>query len=288
MARTNFEDSVYKDPNFPTLLLKVGDAYRTKGMLLTAWELAQVHWLKYRGIPVEKWPEDLNVLLETKFARTETRDSGVFIYVSGSKEHCKFLEGKSNGGKKGGKSKSPAKLRSLKQNTKPPKQNRNTAETEPKQNRNRIKLTETSVSNSFSSSSSGSNSTSFEDTNVSSTASAGDFENKASYFIAGYCSRFRSKHGSNPEIQGKDAGIATRVTKPWSREKVDLYLDAFFGMPDAVLFKKKHPLSDFEFKLNEIVVFANTGNFTTFKESQHADSIATNVELLKKVQGARQ
>jgi hypothetical protein len=145
LARINFETSVYSNPNYATLLLKVGCQYKTKGMLLTAWELAQKYWLEHKAIPVDKWPDDLNILIELKFASSEARDSGMFIYVSGSKEHCSFIEKQSKAGKIGGLSRSTKKLKTLRQYAE-------NTEALPKPDRNLINPTEVSYSYSYSNS----------------------------------------------------------------------------------------------------------------------------------------
>lgn len=287
MARVNFDDSVYKSGNYAKLLLKLGCVYTTKGMLVSAWELAQMYWLEHRAVPIDNWPDELNILIETKFARYEQRAEGAFVYVSGSSEFCAFLEQKSNAGKKGGKSKSPKKLQNLKQNQKTPKRDRSETETSTEA---KPKRTEASSSVSISISSSISDSNSGSDSNlipaeieISPQAGGFDPKKKTSYFLAQYADRFKQRHGANPEIAGKDAGIATRLIKTWGQDKIDLYLEAYFAMPDAWVVKAKHPIALLESKINEVAVFANTGNFTTRTQVNQADSIASNMILLEKV-----
>lgn len=106
---------------------------------------------------------------------------------------------------------------------------------------------------------------------------------KAKRFIASYCENFSLKHGFNPDIRGKEAGIAKRVVKDLSEEKIMLYLAAFFAMPDAWLQKAKHPLAMFETKLNEIAAFANTGSFVTHTQVRQGDEMASNMMLLQKI-----
>jgi hypothetical protein len=55
-------------------------------------------------------------------------------------------------------------------------------------------------------------------------------------------------------------------------------------MPDAWLVKVKHPLAALETKLNEIVVFAESGQFTTQRQVRDADNSVSNAMLLAKVQ----
>lgn len=106
---------------------------------------------------------------------------------------------------------------------------------------------------------------------------------KANGFVKAYCDRFKARYGTNPQITGKDAGIAKRLAKTLSQEKFDTLLEAFFAMPDAWLVKIKHPLAAFESKLNEIVVFGNSGGFTTMQQTRQADGLASTAMLLKKV-----
>jgi hypothetical protein len=110
---------------------------------------------------------------------------------------------------------------------------------------------------------------------------------KANAFVAAYCERFKVRWGDNPQIVGKDAGIVKRLSKDIPLEKFETYLDAFFEMPDAWLIKIKHPLSAFETKLNEIGVYANTGNFTTNRQVHQADDHVSNMLLLNQVRGEK-
>lgn len=106
---------------------------------------------------------------------------------------------------------------------------------------------------------------------------------KARGFIAAYCSLFHDKWGFNPDIRGKEAGIAKRVVKDLSEEKFLSYLNAFFNMPDAWLQKAKHPLAMFETKINEIAAFANNGTFVTNAQVRQGDEMASNMMLLNKI-----
>ena len=106
---------------------------------------------------------------------------------------------------------------------------------------------------------------------------------KTKSFIARYAENFKLRYGFNPDIKGKESGIAKRLAKDLSEEKINLYLDAYFQMPDAYVIKAKHPLGLFETKFNEITVFANSGQFTTSRQAQQADDMASNMLLLQKV-----
>jgi hypothetical protein len=179
------------------------------------------------------------------------------IQCIGAEKHFGWLAQKIDAGRKGGRSKTEAKTKHLKQNQAKP------SATEP--------------------SPSSSSSLSFSDSNSPSPISEISLKANANDFIVAYCDRFKGRWGENPHITGKDAGIAKRLGKTLSLAKFSHYLDAFFEMPDAWLVKIKHPLSAFESKLNEIVVFANTGQFTTNKQSQQADESVSNALLMQKV-----
>lgn len=108
-------------------------------------------------------------------------------------------------------------------------------------------------------------------------------DHKANAYVAAYCSRFKNRWGHNPEILGKESGIIKRLSKNLSLEKFEIYLDAYFDMPDAFLAKAKHPIGMFETKLNEITVYASTGNFTTNRQVRQADDFASNMILLNEI-----
>lgn len=106
---------------------------------------------------------------------------------------------------------------------------------------------------------------------------------KSQLFISKYCRLFKARYGTNPEMAGKNAGIAERISKNLSEEKIEIYLEAFFRMPDSGLIKSKHPLSFFELKLNEIVVFANSGAFTTQTQARQIDQSASTFDMLQQI-----
>ena len=106
----------------------------------------------------------------------------------------------------------------------------------------------------------------------------------AKTFIARYCELFKERWKASPQVQGKDAGIAKRVLKDMPLERAVLLLEAYFQLPDAWVIKQKHPLALFQTKLNEIVVFANTGEFTTLLQSRQQEKTQTTVSQLQRIQ----
>jgi hypothetical protein len=251
-------------------------------------------------IPQKSWFKEFDVLVDVEFA-TKRADGN--YYIKGSKKHLAFLDANSKNGMKGGLVKSDKKTQaaakngmkggrpqksglgysreiitfedSESQSSNQIKQQKNPSETEAKPteaNRNEASI---SISNSFSNSSSNSDSKKI--------SVLSEHSKKAQLFVGTYCQLFKARHGSNPKILGKDSGIAGRLAKQLSEDDIKKLLTAFFSMPDAWLFKARHPIAAFEMKLNEIVVFANSGNFTTKTQANQADAFATNAVLLDQV-----
>lgn len=110
LARINIEDSLYRDDRFLNLVAKVGNVYMAKGMVLTAFTLAQNYWLKHKSIPIDAWPGDLQALIDCRLA--EVCPKGTSVYVKGSSGQFGWLDKSSLGGK----SKSEKKTRHLVQN----------------------------------------------------------------------------------------------------------------------------------------------------------------------------
>lgn len=152
MARINIEDSLYKDDRFLELVLKTGNVYIAKGMMLTAFTLAQKYWLSHRSIPESAWPKSLNILIECNLATFDS--NGGSIYVRGSSENFAWLDRSS----KAGKSKSKNKTKHLRNqiNTKIQIEN-NEVSLEPQSNQTEpltLTLTHSHSLNSYSSSNS--------------------------------------------------------------------------------------------------------------------------------------
>lgn len=112
-------------------------------------------------------------------------------------------------------------------------------------------------------------------------------KNKTQILIALYCTLFKNKYQCSPIISKKDSGIAKRISENLSEEKAKLYLENYFLLPDTWLIKTKHPLASFETKLNEVAVFAQTGNFTTQKQSQELDKSISSLSTLQKIRDGK-
>ena len=81
--------------------MKTGSKFTALGILITAWDLAHFWFLKAPNslIPPEEWKKKNipEAIFESGLA--ERMDGGV--YVKGTKAHCKYLEFRSDAGKRG-------------------------------------------------------------------------------------------------------------------------------------------------------------------------------------------
>lgn len=272
MARINIEDCWWTDPRRSKLARILGDERLADGSAVRMWRLAQEFWKDERKLVpshIFETLDDHQALVGCGLA--SLGDDG--YYVRGSSQYLEWVIEQRAKSKKGGQesAKRPrdAKGRLIKSEANGPAK----VQAESKQ---------IQVSGSYSDSSSGSISDS-DSTSDSGITSSSNLQKKANAFIVRYCENFKFKYGSSPEIQGKESGIAKRVTKNIGLDKINLYLDAYFQLPDAYVVKAKHPVYLFEAKLNEITVFANSGKFTTLKQAHQADESASNMILLEKV-----
>lgn len=258
MARINIEDSLWSDPRFMRLCIKLGDEMRAVGAVVLAWRVAQKYWCPDRQPIPSKAFETAGLpgaLIDCGLAEDVDGD----VRMRGSDEHFAWWFQRQQAGAKGGQAKASKGKRPL---------------ATAKRSVSGVKQNVPSSSSSFSFSNSSSD---------SSISNSSNSTTKVSDFVAAYCDRFKTRWGDSPQILGKDAGIAKRLAKDLSLERFCYLLDAYFQMPDAWLVKIKHPLATFETKLNEVLVFAESGKFTTQREVRQADDMASNYQLLEKI-----
>lgn len=246
MARINFEKSIYLNPNFSRLLLATGCILKTKGMLVHAWELAHEHWLEFKSVPADKWLPEMDVLLETGFARR--LDNGN-IYVCGSEKHCKYLEERQAAGRKGGEKKAEKH------------KNKQTIAKHSKSKQSLANLP--SVSISVSDSKYISNTTYSSDvlrTNAEEPLNTlpKKTENKWNP-VSDWASEYKKKYGVSYEVTKKDAGILFSFSKGKSQERVRTLFCCYLAIKDDLYEKQKHPLSLFFRDLSKISHAAQTG-----------------------------
>lgn len=257
MARTNFCKEVYGEGNYQDLLLEVGCQYKTRGMLLVAWELAQKYWLEHKAVPEAKWPLVLEVLLRHGFAREETRENGRFIYVAGSAEHCSFLEKLKVSGRKGGLSKSKKKTRTLRQYAEnseaSPKHSPKPHRSAPKQN---VPSYSYSISNSIKipkTSSSGESLPAIALLDGGKVSRSG--KNAVALWMEAYHRRYQCRY---PAL-GKDHGTLINLEKTYSGEQLEILFACYLAIKEPLYESQKHPLSLFFRDLPKISVAAQTG-----------------------------
>jgi hypothetical protein len=261
MARIDIEDQFFDDVG--AVAARMGDLDKAHGQAIRLLRWAQMQIKSDKPTTLDEFKrKGFSEALAPEFVTID----GDLVRVRGADNHFAWLKKKQDAGREGGKKSGEARRSKSKQTEARPSK------------RSKSKQTEGSFSSSSSSSSSFSgSSTSKVPTEPTASGAANDF-------IAAYCQRFKIRWGVNPPIQGKDAGIAGRLAKGLSAEKRDLYLDAYFSMPDAWIVKAKHPINLFETKLNEISVFAQSGEFHTQRQAREADSSATNAMLLAKLE----
>lgn len=111
MARINIENTLFTDIRWNDLLLKCGCKYKALGIVTTAWILAQQNWIKYGNVPPKAWAKELDILIDVELA---IRNEDGSVYVKGSKKAFKWLNQKSEAGKKGGRGKSKSGSNAIK------------------------------------------------------------------------------------------------------------------------------------------------------------------------------
>ncbi len=282
MARINIEECWWTDPRRKLLAKLVGDENAADGLAIQMWRLAQEFWGRgQKRVPLEIFEtiEAASKLIEAKLAIVEA-DS---VYVRGSSQYLDWINDKRRAGQEGGKQ--SAKVRAKKHGSAQPQKAKKPKkiEADSKQPRSKVKQPEPSGSGSGSGSGSDSGSKiSFPSETTPQTdcgaavAKKPSSGVKANFLIARYCEWFKSKYGFNPDIMQKQAGIAKRISKSMTEERMAKLLDAYFNMPEGWLEKRKHPLELFEMKLNEIAAFAENGQFTTTGQVRSLDQ-GTNV-----------
>lgn len=108
-------------------------------------------------------------------------------------------------------------------------------------------------------------------------------DSKAQALIAHYCQCFKLLHKVNPSVSKSDSGVLINLFGEMGSEKAKDLISAYFEMPDAYVKKSKHPIKLLSYKINEVLVFAETGKFHTQTQAHQADHMASNAMLLKQI-----
>ncbi len=255
MARQNIDEQWKSDPRRTALVERLGNGRLADGMRV------EVNWLlldhKGKAIPLKKFQfiKNWQDWIDCGLGEAVGED----VRIAGADAYQEFFEKQFNNGKKGGRPKK----------TKNPKK--------PKETQDNPTVTQKKPNNPSSSSSISSSISSSDSSSISNSS------NSTNAAIAAYCQRFKIRWGTNPHIGGKEQGIAGRLAKGMSPERFGILLDAYFSMPDAGVVKAKHPLNLFELKMNEVTVWADSGEFTTQRQANQADTLATVTSQLQRI-----
>ena len=280
MARQNIEDIFWLEVTAIAAVRKV-DPDKLAGNAQRFFRYAQEKYKMGKLVSNEEF-EVLGFMEELIPMFAKRTEEGV--RAGGESKYFGWLKTKSESGSTGGKR--SAEVRKEKFGSAQPKQTRSKRRSKSEAKSKQPKHAEASSSSSlsFSPSLSGSDSGSLF---TAAGASEPEVEQSpAQATIAHYCDLWRETHGdgvNDPPIVGKDAGIITRLLKDVPVERLRLYLDAYFQMPDAWTVKAKHPLGVFETKLKEVAAFADSGKFVTRRQAMQADDMTGNMILLQKV-----
>lgn len=114
MARVNIEDSLHRDARFDALKMKLGNRNAALGALCYAWILAQKWYLTpEKMIPLSEWKKQFiaDEIIEVGLAEIV----GDKVRVCGAEEQFKWLNQRSQAGKKGGPAAAKAKAENIKE-----------------------------------------------------------------------------------------------------------------------------------------------------------------------------
>lgn len=246
MARLDIEDQFFLDAM--SVIESVGDQDKALGNALRFLRYAQEKHRKGK------------ILSEDEFSARGFHESliGVFaervdggIQAIGAKKHFGWLSKKVDAGSKGGRSKTEAKTKHL------------------KQNQAKGSNTEASLSLSLSSSLT---STDTHKTIIAPAKPA--LVNVVSFF----CDHWKAKNGVNPDIRGKEAGQLTKLAKDLGIDRACQIIKAYFSMPDPYFIKRGYDVSTMIMSLAAIKQFEANGKVVTKKV---VEQIETQVDRIQ-------
>lgn len=257
MARINLEDQFWVD--ILDLAVKLGDKDKAIGNA--------VRWFRFS----QEAHKEGKLVTEAEFKGNGFSEHLIPVFAErveagiqarGASKFFGWLKKKKAAGRKGGKSKSPKKLRNLKQFQ--------------GSEANRSK-TEASSSSYYSSSSSVSSSTSDSVSEVKArTPKKASAVEGVQGVIGLYCDLWKNKYGDHPDIGGPEAGIVKNLVKDFGIEKAGAYVRSYLEMPDKWFLTKRHDLVTLKTNLNKVKHFMSTGKHVTQKEINQIDAHITN------------
>ena len=108
-------------------------------------------------------------------------------------------------------------------------------------------------------------------------------DNKASALVAHYCDEFKFKYSVNPSISRADAGTLKKLFQDMGLEKAKDLIRAYFEMPEPYIVKSKHPIKLLSYKINEVLVYAETGKFTTTAQVRSVEKAQKTQSLFEEI-----
>jgi hypothetical protein len=281
MARINIEDEIFKDDSFVELLLKFGCKTMAIGAVVETFILAQKHFKDEsngRLIPFKEWEKFKHSQAIFESGLAVKFENG--IYVRGSKEQFKWLLQKINAGK----SKSEAKINQLKK-AREAKKHLNGSE--------RLK-TELNVSEPPTPTPTPTHShtptilSKFQKNEITPSATQAKPDSFGSNIAIGlYYDLYKEKYSGKAPLTGKHYSLIKNIIKSNGLERTNQLLEAYFQMPDAYFIKKRHDIETFNFNLNQVAHFADTGAIITNQQVKQADTQIANQQLLKAYEGKK-
>jgi hypothetical protein len=262
MARINFEDSLWSDPRFLKLCVRLGDEEKAVGRLVIAWRFAQRFWCPdKKPMPEDAWAAaGLGTeLIDTGLAKRVEKG----IYLSGIEEQFAWWFQRQEAGKKGG----DATAKKAKQKVATAKRRVATGKREeagPKQN-------EPSYSSSFSFSSSSSSSDSESYSVGGEPANAEPplpvVLNPVGFFIGRYRQAYVSKYGPDAklDLRGKVQGQIKTLLSDVPLERACALIEEYCRMNDSWFTNKGHDFGTFYENLSKVGLSLDTGR--TFNRS---------------------
>lgn len=262
MPRINIEDDWFDDPRREALIAKIGIV--ADAVALRMWRLAQTYFRNRKLTPATLF-EQVPYWQEFEAAGLAER-RGDHVYIRGQGERFAWLLQKSEAGARGGRA--SAKSRS-----------ENTEENSKQKQANASKSKQTQASSSSSSSSSASSSTSGSASKEEAAHADASAPSPAKAFIEAYCDAFRGRYGTNPQIIGKDAGIAKRLAKDLGVGRARDLVGTYLSMNDPFFLTKRHDLGTFATNLNAVTVKHETGAAPTRAQINEVDRRQTNANV---------
>lgn len=273
MARINIEESIWSDPRFLKLCVKLGDQFRAVGMIVMAWRLAQEFWCpEKKRIPKRRWAdaELPDLLFECGLAEIQDGE----IYVRGTAESFSWYFERIDAARRGGKASAEKRRTRTKQRSTSgqPPVDQTLSNGQPPVDQTSTKLKQIQPSSSLSLSLSNTeeeesigeaaaialpviaNETGLEPKNQREVEKR-EHAKKANHFVAAYVRAYQTRFpGSRPEDinDGKVRGQILNFAKEYPSERASQLVQVYFQMDTKWFGTKGYDFLTFRNNLNKI------------------------------------